>query len=161
MWTPRSPGRMGPTITTCICHVIFLSNLQLYFSKPGDAKTMKVKMLSVRDMKCLLRVPYVMKMQWDRHQSIFVHQWVGLSMTKWNLYGVGKLLRISTPSAWCSLKCHTILIEDKELRDRLTRLIESTTALSDPYALDIMHHYTCWMKHIHHTVFKTDDAMHL
>ena len=46
------------------------------------------------------------------------------------------------------------------IRVHLTRQIESTTALSDPYALDIMYHYTCWMKHIHHTVFKTD-AMHL
>ena len=73
----------------------------------------------------------------------------------------GQLLRITTPAAWRSFKRHTILIEDEELRDRLTRLIESTTALSDPYANDIMYHHACWMKHIHNTHFKTDDAIHL
>ena len=73
----------------------------------------------------------------------------------------GKLLRITTPSAWRSFKRHTILIENEELRGRLTRLIDSTTALSDPYANDIMYHHACWMKHVHNTVFKADDIMHL
>ena len=72
-----------------------------------------------------------------------------------------KLFRINTQSAWRAFKRHTVLIENEQLRDRLTRLIESTSALSDPFANDIMYHHVCWMKHIHNTHFKPDDAMHL
>ena len=45
----------------------------------------------------------------------------------------GKLFRLNTHSAWRSFKRHTVLIEDAQLRDRLTRLVESTSALSDPF----------------------------
>lgn len=72
-----------------------------------------------------------------------------------------KLFRINTQSAWRTFKRYTVLIEDEELRGRLTRLIESTSALSDPFANDIMYHHVCWMKHIHRADFKPDDAMHL
>ena len=41
----------------------------------------------------------------------------------------GKLFRLSTHSAWHSFNCHTVLIEDGQMRDRLTQLVESTTAL--------------------------------
>ncbi|KAL8608806.1 hypothetical protein ACOMHN_059488 [Nucella lapillus] len=73
----------------------------------------------------------------------------------------GKLFRISTHSAWHSFKHHTVLIEDEELRDRLSRIVESTSALSDPFANDIMYHPACWQKHVHNTKFELDDAMHL
>ena len=72
-----------------------------------------------------------------------------------------KLFRINTQSAWHTFKRHTVVIEDEQLRDRVTWLIESTSALSDPFANYIMYHQVCWMKHIHNTHFKPDDAMHL
>lgn len=50
----------------------------------------------------------------------------------------GKLFRLNTHSTWRFFKRHPVLIEDGELRDRLTRLIESTSVLSDPFANNIM-----------------------
>ena len=73
----------------------------------------------------------------------------------------GKLLRLNTHSAWRSFKRHPVLIEDEQLRGRITKLVESTSALSDPFASDIMYHHTCWQKHINHTKLKPDDAMHI
>lgn len=73
----------------------------------------------------------------------------------------GKLYRITTHSAWRSFKRHPVLIEDEELRDRLTQLVQSTTVLSDPFANDIMYHHACWQKYINHTKLKENDQMHL
>ena len=73
----------------------------------------------------------------------------------------GKLFRLNTQSAWRTFKRHPVLIEDEELRVRLTRLVESTAALSDPFANDIMYHPSCWMNNIHNKQLKLDDAMHL
>ena len=73
-----------------------------------------------------------------------------------------KLFRIGTHSAWRTFKRHTVFLEDNELRDRLTRLIESTSALSDPFANDIMYHHACWLKYTHVCPkFKAEDTMHL
>lgn len=72
-----------------------------------------------------------------------------------------KLFRLNTHSAWRSFKRHTFLIEDSELRSRLTQLVESTTALSDPIANDIMYHHYCWLKHVNNTKLQQDDEMHL
>lgn len=55
------------------------------------------------------------------------------------------------------LECHTVLIEDRELRDHLTYQIESTSALSD----DIMYHHACWLKYIINTTFRRRNAIHL
>ena len=73
----------------------------------------------------------------------------------------GKLFLLNTQSAWCSFKRHPVLIEDGELRDRLTQLVESTSALTDPFTNDIMYHHACWQKYVNHTKLKSDDAMHL
>lgn len=73
----------------------------------------------------------------------------------------GKLVRIQTHAAWFAFKRHTVLVEDMELRDRLARVVESTLALSDPFAADIMYHRSCWLKHISNLTLKADDAMHL
>ena len=73
-----------------------------------------------------------------------------------------KLSRISTTSAWRSFKRHPVLIqEDKQLSTRLSRLVESTSALADPFANDIMYHRSCWQKYISNREFRSDDAMHL
>jgi len=45
-------------------------------------------------------------------------------------------------------------------RDRLTWLVESTSALSDPFANHIMNHHACWQKYISHSQLRADDAMH-
>ncbi len=73
----------------------------------------------------------------------------------------GTWFRLNTPSAWRAFKRHTVTIEDDELRDRLTRLVESTSALSDPFANDIMYHYACWQKHVQNQTLKPEDALHL
>lgn len=73
----------------------------------------------------------------------------------------GKLFRINTHSAWLSFKRHTVLIEDEELRDRLSRLVESTSALSDLFATDIMYHHNCWRKYVSHLKFEQSEGMHL
>ena len=73
----------------------------------------------------------------------------------------GKLYRLNTYPAWHAFKRHTVLIEEEELRSHLTQLVESTSVLSDPFAVDIMYHYACWQKHVNNTKLKPDDAMHL
>ena len=72
-----------------------------------------------------------------------------------------KLFRLNTVSAWRTFRRHPVIIEDTQLRDRLTRLVESTSALSDPFANDIMYHHACWQKYISHSQLRADDAMHL
>ncbi|KAI4827014.1 hypothetical protein KUCAC02_030442, partial [Chaenocephalus aceratus] len=73
----------------------------------------------------------------------------GVDMKHPNRVG-GTLFRLNTHSAWRSFKHHPVLIEDVDLRDRLTRLIEST---SDPFANDIMYHHACWRKHVDSIIF--------
>ena len=76
---------------------------------------------------------------------------------------LGKLYRINILSAWRSFKRHVVLIEETELKERLAQLVESTSALSDPFANDIMYHHACWQKCVSHVGrgFKKDAAMHL
>ena len=73
----------------------------------------------------------------------------------------GKLFQLNTQSAWRSFKHHPVLIEDGELTDRLIRLVKSTSALTDPFANDIMYHHACWQKHINHTNFTSENSIHL
>ena len=73
----------------------------------------------------------------------------------------GKMFRLNTQSACRAFKRHTVLIEDRELRDRLSLLFESTSAISDPFANDIMYHHSCWCKYISQTQFEPDDVIHL
>lgn len=73
----------------------------------------------------------------------------------------GKLYRINTLSAWRTFKHHPVIVEDTQLRDHLTQLVESTSALSDPFANDIMYHHACWQKYISHVKFRDDYAIHL
>ena len=66
-----------------------------------------------------------------------------------------------THSAWRSCKRQTVLMEDIQIRDCLTQLVESTTALTDPFANDIMYHPACWKLHISNTNFQLENAIHL
>ena len=71
----------------------------------------------------------------------------------------GRLLRISTKSAWQNFKRHPVLIdEDSQLRTRLSRLIESTT---DPIANDIMYNHSCWQKYINHRECQLESVIRL
>ena len=73
-----------------------------------------------------------------------------------------KLSRISTNSAWRTFKRHPVLIqEDRQLSARLSRLVDSTSALTDPFANNIMYHRHCWQRYIINREFSSDDAMHL
>ncbi|KAF3859862.1 hypothetical protein F7725_000117 [Dissostichus mawsoni] len=170
MFIPPLHGKMGREVITCISHVISQCHLQTSLKKLDSAKTKKVLSVRVKHqvLKCKRINLCVMIRQRDHcHLSACVQQWVGLSMTELNVYGCGDeapnrvrgtLFRLNTHSAWRSFKRHPVLIEDVDLRDRLTRLIEST---SDPFANDIMYHHACWRKYVNHTHFKPDDAMHL
>jgi len=40
----------------------------------------------------------------------------------------GKLLQITTYPAWRSFKHHTVYIEDQDMKERITHLVESTSA---------------------------------
>lgn len=73
----------------------------------------------------------------------------------------GKLMRISTASGWREFKRHTVMVIDELLRVRLSKLVESISALSDAFASDIMYHHSCWMEHISHNQFDPDEAIHL
>ena len=73
----------------------------------------------------------------------------------------GKMFKLNTQCAWRAFKRHTVLIEGRELRVPLSRLVESTSAISDPFANDIMYHHSCWRKYISQTQFEPDDAIHL
>lgn len=66
-----------------------------------------------------------------------------------------KLFRLNTMSAWRIFRRHLVFVEDIQLRDRLTRLVESTSALSELFAND------CWPKYISLVKLRADDAMHL
>ena len=73
-----------------------------------------------------------------------------------------KLLRISTLSGWRQFKRHTVLVEDEEIRARLSKIVESTEALSDPFAADIMYHHLCWMEYVaNNNKFDQDKAVHI
>ena len=71
-----------------------------------------------------------------------------------------KLLRISTLSGWREFKRHTVNIKDELLRVRLSKLVESISALSDVFATDVYYHHSCWLQHIHMQI-DPSDAIHL
>ena len=55
----------------------------------------------------------------------------------------GKLMRISTLSRWREFKRHTVNIKNQFLRVQLSKLVEAVSALSDPFAVDLMYHFLC------------------
>ena len=60
----------------------------------------------------------------------------------------GKLLRITQKLAWRTFRRHPVFLEDEEKRDRMTRVVDSVFALSDPFAADLMYHHTCWRENV-------------
>ena len=53
---------------------------------------------------------------------------------------------ISSKDAWNAFKGHTIFLEKGEMRDRILKIIDSTT---DPFATEIHYHETCWKRYTH------------
>ena len=52
-------------------------------------------------------------------------------------------MRISTLSGWREFKRHTVNIRDELLRVQLSKYVEAASALSDPFAADLMYHFAC------------------
>ena len=134
--------------------------------KSRTAKKNTVTILSVPVKHQCLKMIVMKRKSSNCQQSACVHLYVGLSTTKLNVYGVwcmqgkntkhpkstrGQLHRLNTRSAGRFFRRHTVLIEDKELRSHLSKQVESTTALLDPFAIDIMYHHACWPKWITNT----------
>ena len=55
----------------------------------------------------------------------------------------GAWLLLSYKPAWNTFINHTVTLEDSDMRDRINRLIDST---SDPFAAEIRYHRNCWKK---------------
>jgi len=36
------------------------------------------------------------------------------------------------------------------MKEHITRLVESTAALSDPFAADIYYHHSCWLTYVNY-----------
>ena len=164
---------MVQRIITCTSHVIFQYPLNQNWKRPKKGKKTKD---NAQSSTCeMLDQKHICDEETGASSPKRLRSSVGGSLhdkTKcvWCMKGDDKkhpdrkqcqLYRIQTLSAWHSFKRHTVLIADKQVRDRLSKLIESTSALSDPFANDISYHHACWMKHIHHVEFNPDHAIHL
>ena len=64
----------------------------------------------------------------------------------------GQLYRLNTRSAGRFFRRHTVLIEDAELRSRLSKLVESN---------GILYHHACLLKCITNTRLQQDNAIHI
>ena len=73
----------------------------------------------------------------------------------------GKLMRISTLSRWREFKRHTVNIKNQLLRVQLSKLVEAVSALSDPFAVDLMYHFLCQRDYISNLHFDPKEAMYL
>ena len=62
--------------------------------------------------------------------------------------------------AWYAFRCHTVHLEDQDMRDRLLTFIGST---SDPFAVEIRYHRSCWRKYVssYTQTGKDDPILHL
>jgi len=69
----------------------------------------------------------------------------------------GKLLRIST---YRSFKLHTVYTEDQDMKERITRLVESTAALSDTFVADIYYHHSCWLTYVNYKDSSLENMHH-
>ena len=70
-----------------------------------------------------------------------------------------KFMQISTVSRWREFKGHTINIKDEFLRVQLSKLVEAVSALSDPFAADLMYHFSCCRDYISNLQFDSKEAM--
>ena len=70
-------------------------------------------------------------------------------------------MRISTLSGSREFKRHTVTIKDELLCFQLSKLVEAASALSDPFAADLMYHFPCWQEYISNLYFDSKEAVHL
>ena len=57
--------------------------------------------------------------------------------------------------AWHAIKNHTIYLEDGSMRDRILTVIANTT---DPFAVEIRYHRSCWKKFIS-PIYENNNSM--
>ena len=95
------------------------------------------------------------------HLNVYDLQLVGLYIIRINVFGVWKILtkkdptrkteklmQILTFSEWREFKRHKVNIKDQLLRVRLSKPAEVVSALSDPFAADLRHHFPWWWDYI-------------
>ena len=56
----------------------------------------------------------------------------------------GRWLLFSYTSAWNVFKCHTVVLQDNAMRDRINCPIDSIT---DPFSTEIRYHHKCWLNY--------------
>ena len=149
IFTTPLHGRMDLQIITCTKDATYQSHLQTSLESLDDSNRTKVTLFQVQVKHQSLKCQREGLLPAKRLCSSVAGPLSEKTKCVWCLKGEdtkhpnrakGKMFRINTHSAWLSFKRHTALIQDEELRDRLSRLVESTSALSDPFATDIMYH---------------------
>ena len=58
--------------------------------------------------------------------------------------------------AWHTFKNHTIYLEDASMRARILTVIANTT---DPFAVEIRYHHSCWKKFISPIYHEDNNSM--
>ena len=56
---------------------------------------------------------------------------------------------------------YTILLKDDEIRTRITTLIDFNDSRTDPFAIEVRYHHSCWQEHVSHPVLSDEDHIHL
>ena len=149
--------KMGQMFIVCIRRVILHCQLQPNLKKLSNVNRKKVILLN-NQIEHRIRNNVITKGNATIQVPAFISGWTYSRVNEhvWCMQDKdakhpnrsrNKLFRIGTHSAWHTFKCQPVcFIEDSELRNRLIRLIESTSAMSDPFANDIMYHHACWLK---------------
>ena len=55
---------------------------------------------------------------------------------------------LSTHRTWSPFKNHTILLKDDEMRTRITTLIDLIDSRTNPFAIVVQYHHSCWQEHV-------------
>ena len=56
------------------------------------------------------------------------------------------MLLLSYDYAWAAFKSHRVILNDKDMRDRINCLIDF--AADDPFAVEIRYHKACWLESV-------------
>ena len=54
-----------------------------------------------------------------------------------------------------------VTVKDELLRVQLSKIVEAGSALSDPFAADLMYHFSCWRDYISNPHFDPKEVMYL
>lgn len=53
-----------------------------------------------------------------------------------------------------------MLLKDNEIRTPMTTLIDFIDSDTDPFAIEVIYHHSCWHEPVSHPVFSDKDHMH-